>query len=302
MITVNPNRTETLTDALTALWKVSARATHLFLTDEDIQKLTPFVKTGLSDIETLIVVYDSERPVAFMGIDTTKIEMLFVLPDYFGKGIGKELATLAIQQHGVRYVDVNEQNTQAFGFYLHIGFEVFERTELDDYGNPFPILKMKLHPFSIRQAVPNDIAALKDLYQNTVLTINKRDYSQAEVEDWASCGDDSSRWDELIRTQYVIVAENMQSQIVGFSSITPQGYLDLMFVHKDFQHKGIATMLLQDIEQYAKKSGIIKITSEVSITARPFFEKQGYTVEQEQTKQANRLCLRNFYMGKSEFI
>lgn len=144
MITINPDRTDILIDALTTLWEASVRATHHFLTEEDIQKITPFVKKGLSDVETLVVAYDNDRLVAFMGIDTDKIEMLFVSPDCLGKVIGKELAKLGIAQYGVRYVDVNEQNPQAAGFYRHIGFEVFERTELDEQGNPFPILKMRL--------------------------------------------------------------------------------------------------------------------------------------------------------------
>ena len=143
MITINPDRTNILIDDLIALWKASVRKTHHFLTKEDIQKLTPFVKKGLSAVETLVVVSDHNKQVAFVGIEASKIEMLFVLPDYFGKGIGKELVMLAIKQYGVQYVDVNEQNPQAIGFYRHIGFEVFERVEMDEQGNSFPILKMK---------------------------------------------------------------------------------------------------------------------------------------------------------------
>lgn len=144
MIKVNPDRTDTLIDALTTLWEASVRATHHFLTEEDIQKLTLFVKTGLSGIETLVVTSENHKPIAFMGVEAGKIEMLFVSPDYFGKGVGRQLAELAISQYEVQYVDVNEQNPQAIGFYKHIGFEMFERTECDDQGNPFPILKMKL--------------------------------------------------------------------------------------------------------------------------------------------------------------
>ena len=70
--------------------------------------------------------------------------MLFVSPDYFGKGIGKLLVHTAIKDYHINYVDVNEQNPQAEGFYRHIGFQTFERTEIDEQGNPFPILKMKL--------------------------------------------------------------------------------------------------------------------------------------------------------------
>lgn len=71
-----------------------------------------------------------------------------------------------------------------------------------------------------------------------------------------------------------------------------------MFVHKDFQGKGIATMLLEEMERYAFAKGIMRITSEVSLTARPFFEKRGYVVEKEQKRQANKLNLTNFWIHK----
>ena len=146
--------------------------------------------------------------------------------------------------------------------------------------------------FIIRAALRSDAVELKNLFQNTVLAINRRDYSQAEVEDWASCGDNLSNIEDMIKTHYFIVAVNQQSEIVGFSSITSQGYLHSMFVHKDFQGEGIATMLLNEIEQYAITNGIIRITSEVSLTARPFFEKRGYIVEEEQKRRYVRKTYR----------
>ena len=148
--------------------------------------------------------------------------------------------------------------------------------------------------FTIRIAQPADVLELKDLFQDTVLNINRRDYSKAEVEDWASCGNDISHIKEII------VATNQQLQVVGFASITQQGgYLHSMFVHKDFQGKGIATILLNEIERYATATGIIRITSEVSLTARPFFEQRGYIVTEEQKRRANQLSLTNFWMAKN---
>jgi len=144
MVTINPDRADTLIDALTTLWEASVRATHHFLNEDDNHKLTPFVKMGLSGVETLVIASENHKPIAFMGIEAAKIEMFFVSPDYFGKGAGRQLAELAISQYEVQYVDVNEQNPQAEGFYKHIGFEVFERNKFDEQGNPFPILKMKL--------------------------------------------------------------------------------------------------------------------------------------------------------------
>ena len=136
---------------------------------------------------------------------------------------------------------------------------------------------------TIRIALNTDIEEIQSLYRNTVLVINRRDYSQAEVEDWASCGDDPSKIEGMIKTH----------------SITPQGYLHSMFIHKDFQGKGVATLLLNEIERYAVAAGITRITSEVSITARPFFEKRGYIVEVEQKRRANQLSLTNYWMAKS---
>ena len=140
----NPDRTDLLIDQLVALWNEYVRASHNFLTSEDVEKLTPFVKIGLSYIETLVVKYDIDMPIAFMGIDGRKIEMLFVLPNYLGNGIGKELVAYAIENYNVKDVDVNEQNPEAGGFYKHHVFATVERTELGEQGNTFPRLKLKL--------------------------------------------------------------------------------------------------------------------------------------------------------------
>lgn len=151
---------------------------------------------------------------------------------------------------------------------------------------------------SIREALLSDIPEIKELFRGTVLTVNRKDYSQEEVEDWASCGDDDEHLKELIDSLYFVVAEDVQNRITGFASITEEGYLHALFIHKDFQGFGWATMLLEHIERYAVSRGISLITSEVSETARPFFEKKGYAVEREQRRKANRLCLKNYWMKK----
>lgn len=152
--------------------------------------------------------------------------------------------------------------------------------------------------FTIRQATVSDFPELTGLYKNTVLSVNRKDYSAEEVEDWASCGDDITRWHELLAEQYYIVAENKKKGIVGFASINDAGYMHTMFVHKDFQHQGIATLLYSTLEMYAREKGADRISSEVSITARPFFEKQGFVVDEEQKRKANLLRLTNYKMSK----
>lgn len=137
-------RTDDLVNVLVGLWDKSVRASHHFLAEVDIRHLTPFVGEAIRGVETLLVMYQGNRPLAFMGVENRKIEMLFVAPVCFGNGFGKQLVRIAIEQYGVCYVDVNEQNPQAEGFYRHLGFRTFERTETDGQGNPFPILRMKL--------------------------------------------------------------------------------------------------------------------------------------------------------------
>ena len=144
MIVENPNRTEQLIRELTAVWETSVKATHKFLNEEDIAALYPFVETGVRSIEHLIVVYEDQRPAGFLGIAEGKVEMLFLKPEYIGKGIGKRLISKAVHDYKGSYVDVNEQNPHAVEFYKHCGFEVIDRTEFDEQGNPFPILKMRL--------------------------------------------------------------------------------------------------------------------------------------------------------------
>ena len=82
--------------------------------------------------------------IGFMGIAEGNLEMLFIDNNYRGTGIGKKLITYAIDNLQVTKVDVNEQNIQAVGFYKHIGFNIYKRSNLDGEGKEYPILHMQL--------------------------------------------------------------------------------------------------------------------------------------------------------------
>lgn len=147
MIQIIPIDTEErdskLIGRLLDVWQASVRASHHFLTEADIRVLTPQAEEALRQIETLWTVRDGLLPVGFMGVQERKIEMLFLHPDYFRRGLGKELVQRAFSELGVEYVDVNEQNPDATGFYERMGFHTFRRDKTDDQGNPFPILRME---------------------------------------------------------------------------------------------------------------------------------------------------------------
>ncbi len=137
------SRTPELIAELLEIWEASVSASHHFLTENDIRSLCPQAEEAIRQIEILWVVEDENVRIGFMGIQSGKIEMLFLHPDYFRKGIGRMLIQKAVSEAGVEYVDVNEQNPSAVRFYERTGFRTFRRDSADDQGNPFPILRMK---------------------------------------------------------------------------------------------------------------------------------------------------------------
>ena len=132
--------------ALLSIWEESVRATHLFLSDEERERIKACVPQALCGVEHLIVAEKPDgEPIAFMGTENGRLEMLFLLPTARGAGLGRQLLTCGIDHFGIREVTVNEQNPQAIGFYLHMGFTVFKRTDRDEAGNPYPFLYMRLN-------------------------------------------------------------------------------------------------------------------------------------------------------------
>lgn len=127
-----------------SVWEQSVKATHHFLMESDFEQYKKILQNF--DFKNLDVfcLEENEKVVGFIGIHSEKIEMLFLNPDYIGKGLGRQLIDFAFSNFDIRYVDVNEQNPKATEFYQKIGFEIFDRSEKDDLGKPYPILKMKL--------------------------------------------------------------------------------------------------------------------------------------------------------------
>ena len=143
-ITEIKNRTDNLLAGLLELLEKSVHATHLFLSKSDIQNIKKYVPAALKNVGHLIIATDSQnKPLAFMGIENNFLEMLFVLPEERRKGIGLVLLKYGIEKYGIDELSVNEQNQQAKLFYEAMGFVTYKRTELDEQGNPFPILYMK---------------------------------------------------------------------------------------------------------------------------------------------------------------
>ena len=123
------NRNLSLIEKLIDVWEKSVRETHLFLSNKEIDEIKNFVPMALKSVPHLIIESDANGvPIAFMGIDDRKLEMLFIDLREQGKGLGRKLLEHGITNYGVKEVVVNEQNPQAKGFYEHMGFKVYERS------------------------------------------------------------------------------------------------------------------------------------------------------------------------------
>lgn len=134
-----------LLQKLVSVWESSVRATHLFLSEDEIVRIKEYVPQALEGVAHLLTAENGDgEPVAFMGIENGRLEMLFVLPSERGKGIGKQLLMYGIENYGVNELTVNEQNPQAVGFYEHLGFRTYKRTELDEQGDAYPLLYMRI--------------------------------------------------------------------------------------------------------------------------------------------------------------
>lgn len=139
------NRSELLIKQLLEVWEDSVKATHTFLSSEEIENIKKYVPQSLKNVPYLVIAKnEKDIPVAFMGISGQKLEMLFIKNNNRSKGLGKQLLKYGIERFNVRELAVNEQNPNAKGFYEYMGFKTYKRTELDEQGNPYPILYMKL--------------------------------------------------------------------------------------------------------------------------------------------------------------
>lgn len=156
---------------------------------------------------------------------------------------------------------------------------------------------MYLH-VQIRKLKKSDLDDCIVLFRNTVHAINSKDYNQCQLDAWAPSCIDKSVWWESLSKNIAYVAE-YQGKIVGFGDMSREGYFDRLFVHKDFQRKGIASALIKKIEDQARVAGIQEVNTEVSVTAKPLMEAFGYQLITKQIKEYNGQKFINFIMKKS---
>lgn len=150
---------------------------------------------------------------------------------------------------------------------------------------------------TLRAANLADVPEIIRLYAQTVLTVCRADYDSAQLQSWARLGRDPIRWEQRITSQFFKVAE-VGKCLAGFASLTDENYLDVFYVSKDHQRQGIANMLFEDLMVKALVNGVPVIRSDVSKTAKPYFEKLGFRVIREQENLLEGITIVNYRMER----
>lgn len=149
----------------------------------------------------------------------------------------------------------------------------------------------------IRKYQASDCEILTELFYHTVHTVNAKDYTKEQLDAWATGTVDLEKWHRSFMVHDTLVALDGE-KIVGFGDIDKTGYLDRLYVHSDYQGKGIATAICEQLEKLVQGN----LTTHASITARPFFEKRGYKVVKEQQVECQGILLTNFVMERERSI
>ncbi len=151
----------------------------------------------------------------------------------------------------------------------------------------------------IRAFHPDDAEALLALFRETIRRVNARDYSPEQIRAWASDEIDAASWADRFDGRFVAVAETEPNgRVVGFAELETDGHIDRFFVSADHQRLGVGRALLGAIVEEARRRGVGRLFTEASITARPFFESQGFAVLAPQTVIARGVEFHNFRMAR----
>ena len=157
--------------------------------------------------------------------------------------------------------------------------------------------KFKKMDLKFRQANLNDLEEIQELFVETIKSSCQNDYNKQQINAWVNSVENKERWKSILANQYFLIAE-IENKMVGYGSLENGNYLDLMYVHKDFLRKGIAKMIFEKLKDKSIELGFDKLTSDVSKTARPFFETKGFKVIRENKNIIKDVEIINYHMSQ----
>lgn len=233
------------------------------------------------------------------------IDVLFVDERYRGKNLGANLLQQVEKEAvamGAYLSHLDTFDFQAKDFYLKQGYAIFGVLDDCPKGHKRFYLKKNLatrKSIQIRRYQDEDAEFLSKIYYHTIHTINAKDYTKEQIDAWApwSSVEDYSGWKQKLEKIKPYVAM-INDTIVGFAEFEPNGHIDCFYVHHEFQDCGVGSALMAEIEKEVINKSIARIYAEVSITAKPFFERKGFNVVKQQSVTIRGVKLTNYIMEK----
>jgi len=150
---------------------------------------------------------------------------------------------------------------------------------------------------TFRPAEQSDLNELQTLFVDTITAVCHKDYSPEQIKAWTASVEKTERWNDLLHDQHVIIAQ-INDTIVGFASLKDSNYVDFFYIHKDYQGQGVAKRLYTEIEKEAIHQGTKTLSSDISITAMPFFQSRGFVPIKKQDNVVRGEVLVNYKMTK----
>ena len=150
----------------------------------------------------------------------------------------------------------------------------------------------------IRLFEKQDAEKIAHLFHETVREINIRDYSNTQVQAWAPDDINFRDWENICSNRFTYVADD-KGDIAGFGELEPNGHIDCFYCHKDYQRRGVGGQIYQAIKAKALELGLKHLTTEASITAKPFFQRMGFSVVKQQKVTRRGEVFVNYVMEKS---
>jgi putative acetyltransferase len=150
----------------------------------------------------------------------------------------------------------------------------------------------------IRDYMRGDSGSLARLFYDTVHSVNRKDYSEQEIHAWAPESPDADIWHVRMIQRCTLVAEE-SGELIAFAELEPDGHLDMFYCRQDAIGRGVGRQLYEAVERRAIGMGLTRIFAEASITARPFFQRCGFTTCEQQTVIRSGIVLTNFRVEKS---
>lgn len=150
----------------------------------------------------------------------------------------------------------------------------------------------------IRFATADDAPQIVSLFHDTIHTVNARDYTPEQLAAWSPHLAEPDAWIAKRYPTHITFVADAAGTIAGFGELQTDGHVDCFYCHRDYQRQGVGRAIYTAIEQHARELAIARLYVEASITARPFFAAQGFTLVKEQTVVVRGIGLTNFVMEK----